>query len=173
SFTIVGDLNQAGGAAEVRGWQHSAEQASPGNPVTIVELDVNYRTPKEIMELAVQVLAARDPHVKHPRSVRSTDHRPQAVRADDAPATARAIAEADAAEPAAGSIAVIRPTEDVPAISPRAIDERIVEIGLDDARGLEFDHVIVCEPADFSVADLYVALTRATARLTLVHAEPL
>ena len=65
-------------------------------------------------------------------------------------ATARAIAEADAAETAAGSIAIIRPTEDAPAISPHAIDERIVEIGLDDARGLEFDHVIVCEPADFS-----------------------
>ena len=46
-------------------------------------------------------------------------------------------------------------------------------------KGLEFDHVIVVEPARIAAAEerglhrLYVALTRAVSRLTVLHAEPL
>lgn len=37
------------------------------------------------------------------------------------------------------------------------------------AKGLEFDTVIVAEPADFPPSDLYVALTRATQHLGVLH----
>jgi DNA helicase IV len=54
-----------------------------------------------------------------------------------------------------------------------------VVLGVGRAKGLEFDSVVVCEPAEIVAAsprgrsDLYVALTRATRRLGVVHAEPL
>jgi DNA helicase IV len=47
------------------------------------------------------------------------------------------------------------------------------------AKGLEFDHVIVVEPGQIAAAEarglhrLYVALTRAVSRLTVLHGEPL
>ena len=58
-------------------------------------------------------------------------------------------------------------------------DARLTLVPVTLAKGLEFDHVIVVEPARIAQAEarglqrLYVALTRAVSRLTVVHAEPL
>jgi DNA helicase IV len=47
------------------------------------------------------------------------------------------------------------------------------------AKGLEFDNVVLVEPAAIAAVgrnglrDLYVAMTRPTQRLTVVHGEPL
>jgi len=129
----------------VRGWEHHRRAGVAGNPVSIFELDVNYRTPKEIMDLAWRCWNASEPHSKHPRSVRSTDHRPEAIGRGRArhrtasPTPTRRVGRG-------ASPSSVR-AKALPRFSPRAIDERVVEIGLDDARGLEFDHVIVSEPA--------------------------
>jgi superfamily I DNA/RNA helicase len=61
----------------------------------------------------------------------------------------------------------IRPTE------AQVLDESVIELTIGEAVGLEFDSVIIVEPARFSEAELYVAMTRTTSRLTLVHAQPL
>ena len=58
-------------------------------------------------------------------------------------------------------------------------DSRLTLVPVTLAKGLEFDHVIVVEPARIAGAEarglqrLYVALTRAVSRLTVLHAEPL
>jgi DNA helicase IV len=58
-------------------------------------------------------------------------------------------------------------------------DTRVAVLTPREAKGMEFDHVIVVEPADIVSAEprglnrLYVVLTRAVSRLDIVHAKPL
>ena len=84
-------------------------------------------------------------------------------------------AAAELHEPIAGALH----DEGAVADSPEAIDAPIAVLSPLDAKGLEFDHVVVVEPADLVPADraglrlLYVVLTRATRALTIVHSEPL
>ena len=61
--------------------------------------------------------------------------------------------------------------------TPAVLDERVAVINVDEARGLEFDSVVIAEPsaivADYGLRGLYVALTRSTQRLVVVHAADL
>lgn len=176
SFTIVGDLNQRGGASDATSWVEVGQLASPTRQAQVLTLDVNYRTPEEIMTIAAEVLRASDVTVEPPRSVRASGELPTAIRAADfASARQRALelAQQEAAATEAGTVAVIVPDDGAPVIKPEALDDRWVELGVEQARGLEFDSVIVVEPARFELHALYVALTRATTRLTVVYSEPL
>jgi hypothetical protein len=108
--------------------------------------------------------------------VRSTGEAPSVISAStfaEALAIARRHAEDEIIATDAGTVVVLVPDDVAPVIGPDALDQRIVEMGVDQARGLEFDSVIVVEPSRFGAHELYVALTRATARLTVVHADPL
>jgi hypothetical protein len=176
SFTIVGDLNQASGASDTLAWSGVARAINEERSAHVLTLDVNYRTPEEIMRVATAVLRAADSPVDPPRSVRSTGEEPTVVRAesfDEALAVARARAAAEVAATEAGTVVVLVPREGAPVVGPDALDQRVVEMGVDQARGLEFDSVIVVEPSRFETHELYVALTRATARLAVVHSEAL
>ncbi|MEY2474246.1 MAG: hypothetical protein QOK28_3575 [Actinomycetota bacterium] len=176
SFTIVGDLNQASGASEASAWTHVTRTINDDRDAHVLTLEVNYRTPEEIMRVATEVLRAADSPVDPPRSVRSSGEEPSVVRVetfDDALAAARARAADEVASSDAGTVVVLVPRESAPVVGPEALDQRVVEMGVDQARGLEFDSVIVVEPGRFETHELYVALTRATARLTVVHSEPL
>ncbi|MFB6436353.1 HelD family protein [Streptomyces sp. NPDC056411] len=146
-----------------------------------VRLGVNYRTPTEIMEVAARVPRSVDPAFRPPRSIRSTGTAPWAHRTDDLPG---AVAEAVARESAGtGRLAVIAPRschQALRAALPDAsvgaspdLTSPVVLIDPRQAKGLEFDAVIVAEPHELGTSDLYVALTRATQRLGLVHTRPL
>jgi DNA helicase IV len=157
SLTAVGDLAQRGSAAGARSW---AEVFEPyvSDRWRYRELSVNYRTTAEIMDLAARVLPERP----QPRSVRSGP--PPWTRRVDPAELASAVQQAakDEAAQVAGTVAVIAPESlRIPgALTPTA------------AKGLEFDAVIVVEPATIAaenVADLYVALTRPTQRLGILH----
>ncbi len=176
SFTIVGDLNQAGGASAVASWADVGHAIDPNRNPAVLTLEVNYRTPEEIMEVANALLRSQGEVVHPPRSVRAAGERPVAVAAESyeaALALARARAASEASASAEGTIAIIVPSEGAPQVGPDALDERIVEIGVEQVRGLEFDSVIIVEPSRYATGELYVALTRATTRMTLVHADPL
>jgi DNA helicase IV len=158
SVTIVGDLAQRESPAGARSW---AAMLDPfvADRWAHRRLTINYRTPAEIMEVASGVL----PDVEPPVSVRRTGIEPWArkVLPDElAGAVRAAVTEADA-----GTVAVIAPDgllPGLPTLTPRA------------AKGLEFDVVIVVEPGLIeSPADLYVALTRATQRLGILHTADL
>jgi DNA helicase IV len=175
SFTIVGDLNQAGGASEVGDWVDVGRAVDPSREAQVLTLDVNYRTPEEIMEVANALLAAQGEVVNPPRSVRAVGEKPVAVATssfDDALRVARQRA-GEIADANVGTVAVIVPSDVAPVVGPEALDERIVEIGVEQVRGLEFDSVVIVEPNRYPTGDLYVALTRATTRLVIVHAEDL
>jgi DNA helicase IV len=161
SFTVVGDLAQRRSAAGARTWAAALDRHAPGRWTHRV-LTVGYRTPAEVMAVAADVLAAHAPGSTPPEAARSTGVRPWArrVEPDELETAVRAAVDGD------GEVAVIAPGPfpDLPGatvLTPR------------EAKGLEFDTVLLVEPQRLEVADLYVALTRATQRLGVLHTEPL
>jgi DNA helicase IV len=92
----------------------------------------------------------------------------------------REVVAATLTEHAEGQLAVIAPAglvRDLSAAVPE--DERVSVVTVADVKGLEYDDVVLVEPgaivadSDRGNNDLYVALTRATQRLTVVHAGEL
>ncbi|MDQ0751394.1 DNA helicase IV [Streptomyces africanus] len=176
SMTLVGDPAQTAEAAGVGSWA--------GILAPYVEdrwehtrLGVNYRTPAEIMDVAAAVVRAEHPDFEPPSSVRSTGVRPWARATDDLPgAVAKAVGELT---PAEGRLAVIAPRDlhrglaarldGVTAGAEPDLTQSVVLLDPRQAKGLEFDSVLVVEPARYGTSDLYVALTRATQRLGVLH----
>ncbi|HET6810820.1 MAG TPA: ATP-binding domain-containing protein [Acidimicrobiales bacterium] len=200
SMTVVGDVAQATGAEAPSGWEEVARHLSPRRPPTVVELSVNYRTPAEIMDVAGRVLEAAAPGLTPPRSVRETGVRPVAVAVPGGESLPSALAGVAADELAAvtpGNVVVICPDSWAQRLAEpleAALARRGVHLGLPErdglerpvtlvpaglAKGLEFDSVLVVEPAAVveeaaqGLRALYVALTRATRRLTVVHTRDL
>ncbi|MYQ35907.1 AAA family ATPase [Streptomyces sp. SID4956] len=180
SMTLVGDPAQTSEAGGVGSWE--------GILSPYVEdrwehhrLGVNYRTPAEIMEVAAAVVRDAHPGFEPPSSVRATGVRPWARAAADLPAaTADAVKELT---PQEGRLAVIAPRELHRALAARLdgvtagaepdLTHQVVLLDPRQAKGLEFDSVLVVEPGRYGTSDLYVALTRATQRLGVLHTEPL
>jgi DNA helicase IV len=184
SMTLVGDVAQTGSAAGASSW---AEVLTPhlGPHWRLEELTVNYRTPAEIMAVADEVLAAGGSGGAAAQAVRSTGVQPwslQVPEADLADAVAGAAAEFDKED---GTLAVVVPhhrldtiLDAVRARLPGASDDPTagpVVLHPAGAKGLEFDSVLVVDPAGIveegvrGLNDLYVALTRATQRLGVAH----
>jgi DNA helicase IV len=155
-------------------------------------LTINYRTPAEIMEVAADVLAAIDPELEVPRSVREAGFTPWRLETGEAGlagAVAQA-AEALASQTGDGKLAVIVPpgrlgevAKAVTAVLPQTaigadpdLTSPVVVLTVRQAKGLEFDSVLIAQPGEIlagssrGLNDLYVALTRATQRVGVVHA---
>ncbi|GAA4241813.1 hypothetical protein GCM10022254_72190 [Actinomadura meridiana] len=141
--------------------------------------------PREVMEFAEGLGRSISPRTPFPRSIRPVG--PDAITMVPVePATLREVAVARARALASPgddrSIAVIVPNvlrDDLPALrAALPAGERAVAITAAESKGLEFDHVVLVEPAEIaSLAPggnglLYVAITRCTRSLTIVHAEP-
>ncbi|MGW0251206.1 HelD family protein [Nocardia goodfellowii] len=171
-ITVVGDVAQTGDPAGASSWQRMLEPYV-AQRWKLTELTVNYRTPAEIMAVAADVLAAIDPAATVPRSVRDSGHPPAAhhVSADELVA---AVREAVAREQGPGTSAVIVPHELLTELSVVA-GESVSVLTVHDVKGLEFDAVFLVQPQGIldesprGLNDLYVALTRATQRLTVFH----
>ena len=141
------------------------------------DLTVNYRTPSEIMAVAAPILERIDPDMAAPNSIRSSGTAPTFERTsvDDLPATAAKLATASLD----GIAAIIAPDGLVDQI--RAVTGEIENspelsvLTVAQCKGLEFDRTVVVEPAMIvgqsarGWGDLYVALTRATQQLAIVH----
>ncbi|WP_405777008.1 HelD family protein [Streptomyces sp. NBC_00859] len=181
SMTLVGDPAQTAEPGGVGDW---ATMLAPyvEDRYEHVRLGINYRTPAEIMEVAAAVPRADDPSFRPPRSIRSTGVPPWVRATGD---LARTVADAvEAARADEGRIAVIAPAglhRELAAVLPD-VDEGepdlhrpVVLLAPRQAKGLEFDTVIVVEPGQIlsgsprGTSDLYVALTRATQRAGIVH----
>jgi DNA helicase IV len=157
----------------------------------MVTLTVNYRTPAEIMDVAHRLLAAAAPEIEQTRAVRHTGEPPRFSEVDPSELVGAAAAAARTSAGGDGTVAVVAPAElhedlvealaDVGAVadSADALDARVAVLDALGVKGLEFDHVVVVEPADLVTGDerglrlLYVVLTRATRHLVVVHAQPL
>lgn len=192
SMTLVGDVAQTGDPAGARTWGETLEPFV-GDRWRLAELTVNYRTPKEIMALASEVLQRIDPGATPPRSVRSSGFEPVRESASEARFADR-LAELAREQDAAvgdGRLAVIVPgaraaelTAAVTAAVPEAsggeepdLERRTVVLTARQAKGLEFDAVLLADPAAIAATgrhgqnDLYVALTRSTGRLAILDLE--
>ncbi|MFI9174596.1 HelD family protein [Streptomyces lincolnensis] len=177
SMTLVGDPAQTAEAAGVGSWSGILEPYVEDR-WEHTRLGVNYRTPAEIMELAAAVVRAEDPGFEPPSSVRSTGVRPWVRATEDLPgAVAEAVKELT---PAEGRLAVIAPRhlhrrlaarlDGVTAGAEPDLTRTVVLLDPRQSKGLEFDSVLVVEPGLYGTSDLYVALTRATQRLGVLHA---
>ena len=162
SFTVVGDLAQRRSAAGATDWGTMLDPYVPGR-WAYRSLTVNYRTPAEIMAVAAAVLAEFAPGVEPPESVRACGVRPwsRKVAEDELAAAVGEFVRDEAARE--GTSVVIGPP-DVPGAVPAS-----------ETKGLEYDAVLLVDPdrilADGprGAAELYVALTRATQRLGVLH----
>jgi len=166
SFTVVGDLAQRRSAAGATTWDTMLEPYVPGRWV-YRSLSVNYRTPAEIMAVAAALLAEFAPDIRPPDSVRACGVMPWSRQVTD-DEMASAIDEfVDVEAQREGTSVVIGPP-DVPGAVPPS-----------ETKGLEFDAVLVVDPDRIltmgprGAAELYVALTRATQRLGVLHRAPL
>ena len=194
SMTIVGDLAQTGAPAGLGSWGEALDEYTAGRWRT-VELTVNYRTPAEIMRVTEGVLRAVDPALTAPTAVRSGGSRPWSLRipAGDRGPALRAAVEKELAALDGGRLAVVHapgwPVELIDQLAqldgvavaddPSALDSPGVLMTAAQSKGLEFDAVLVVEPAEILAAhsrgvnDLYVALTRATKSLGVLHSQDL
>ncbi|WP_406046329.1 AAA family ATPase [Micromonospora sp. NBC_00898] len=191
SMTIVGDVAQTGALSGTPSWQEALEPYV-ARRWRLEELTVSYRTPAEIMTVAAEVLAEIDPALRPPRSVRASGVPPwdRTVAPDR---LAAALVEATTRETAGlddGRLGVIVPAgrvdelgAAVTAALPEAavgeqpeLENRVVVLTVGQAKGLEFDSVLVVDPERIVAesprghSDLYVALTRATQRLGILRA---
>jgi len=166
SFTVVGDLAQRRSVAGATSWDTMLEPYVPGRWV-YRSLSVNYRTPAEIMTVAAALLAEFAPGVQPPESVRACGVGPwsRQVTEDELPTAIEEFVR-DEAERVGTSVV----------IGPSGVPGAVVA---SETKGLEFDAVLVVEPERIlaegprGAAELYVALTRATQRLGVLHHGPL
>ncbi|WP_224300363.1 HelD family protein [Streptomyces olivaceus] len=180
SMTLVGDPAQTAEAAGVGSWSKILAPYVEDR-WEHTRLGVNYRTPAEIMDLAASVVRADDPDFAPPSSVRSTGVRPWIRATGDLPAAVAGAARE--LIPDEGRLAVIAPRELHRALAARLdgvsadaepdLTHRVVLLDPRQSKGLEFDSVLVVEPGRYGTSDLYVALTRATQHLGILHTEPL
>jgi DNA helicase IV len=190
SMTIVGDLAQTGDLGGASSWPCVLDPYLDGR-WRLEALTINYRMPAEIMAVAADVLAGIDPALPVPQSVRKTGAVPwrrKVPRAVLAERLAR-ITASEAGGLGDRRLAVIVPGARLPelgsaiagAVPAAAIgqdlqeDSQVVVLDPRQAKGLEFDVVLVVEPDQIvtesprGLNDLYVALTRATQRLGVIH----
>ncbi|MGD7003292.1 HelD family protein [Corynebacterium halotolerans] len=170
-MTLVGDTAQTGSPAGVDSWE---ESLSPYVKTRFRhhELTVNYRTPSEVMVVADEILACIDPTAEPATVIRDSGREVERLPLDADPA---AVAhQLKAAEPER-IIAVVIPEQGASVELPATTGE---VLGVTEIKGLEFDHVIVVDPAAIvgqspqGWQDLYVAVTRATQTLTLIGELP-
>ena len=190
SATVLGDLAQGTTAWAALQW--SDVLTDLGKPGAVIEvLTKGYRVPHQLIEYANQLLPHIAPGVAAAESVRSSSGALSLLAAPDPVIRAAAVvAELD---PDEGSVAVVcadrtadavldaliarglEPTD----VRTAAATGRLAVVPASLAKGLEFDHVVVVEPAEIVAAEvrglrrLYVVLTRAVSALTIVHALPL
>jgi DNA helicase IV len=196
SMTVVGDIAQATGALAPNDWDDVLRHLPSNRPSRVIGLSVGYRIPERIMDLANRVMMSATPTLRAPVSVRGGDEQPEFVRVDDHRELFRHVALATQHMANAigdGSIALVAPDAMVEQVSDAltalgveharatrsGLNAGITVVPVSVVKGLELDGVVVVEPAAIVFSEqqglraLYVALTRSTRMLTIVHAQPL
>jgi DNA helicase IV len=196
SMTVLGDLAQTTGIRQYDVWERLADIMAGPEGWHIAELGVGYRVPADVMEFAAMLGTKISPSTAIPASVRppSADalevasvSKQRIVAETVSRAQRLAMKDGDQAR----SVAVLTPPRDelhaeiadrIAAAQESAlpgIGQQIIVMPAHTAKGLEFDHVVVVEPHLFAeqnsagLRQLYVALTRCTQSLTVLHSSPL
>ncbi|WP_019633366.1 HelD family protein [Actinomadura atramentaria] len=193
SATVLGDLAQGTTPWSARSWREVLEHLGLDGEVT--ELATGFRVPGEVLDFAARLLPGIAPGLAAPRSLRPGAGSLAVRRVPDPVGAVPDAARAALERP--GSVAVIAPDAAVAACAaaledagvPHGTlgadgtatpgDERLWVVPATVAKGLEYDHVVVADPAGIAAAEergaarLYVVLTRAVTSLTVLHAGDL
>ena len=192
SLTVLGDLAQATAPGAQTSWEDAVRHLGAPPTASIEELELGYRVPSPILEVANRLLPEVAPQVTPARSVRLDGDPPEVVRASVEALPSRVAEEVQALAVAWSSVGVVVPDAWRAPVA-EALEDLGVEFGTGsrgglasvvtllappEAKGLEFDAVVVVEPSAIHTDArggrlLYVALTRAVQVLAIVHAEPL
>ncbi|MDG1267411.1 MAG: AAA family ATPase [Ilumatobacter sp.] len=196
SMTIVGDIAQATGPLAPDSWDDVLAHLPDRKQPRVIGLSVGYRIPGQIMDLANRVAEAATPGLRAPVSVRVGEAGPTVVRAaagaDLGRTVSAEVVTMQTAIPGA-SLGVVAPDSLLPDLSEAlsaaginhgtatrtGLDAGVTLVAVSVVKGLELDGVIVVEPSrivsdiEHGMRALYVALTRSTQRLTVVHADQL
>ena len=193
SLTVVGDIAQATGPLAPDSWDEVLAHLPDKKPARVVGLSVGYRIPAQIMQLADRVMEVATPGLRAPRAVRLGDSLPRVTRVDELVTGVVDEVRVLMSELTSGSVAVVAPDDLCDEISEAlaaaglehgraaasGLDQALTVVPVSVVKGLELDAVVVVEPArivagtDHGLRALYVALTRATQRLSIVHADDL
>ncbi|MEU0393333.1 AAA family ATPase [Streptomyces sp. NPDC006208] len=189
SLTVLGDLAQGTTPWSARSWPEQLAHLGKAG-AAVIPLTTGFRVPAAMVDLASRLVGALDVDVPAARSLRRDGE--LSIRAVDdlEAATVDAVRAAlsregsigvIAAEPDADRLRAALATAGVPTVPPGDLSPgaRVTVLPATAAKGLEYDHVVVAEPAAVVQAEerglhrLYVVLTRAVSRLEVLHARPL
>ncbi|MGH9124664.1 MAG: HelD family protein, partial [Acidimicrobiales bacterium] len=193
SMTVLGDIAQATGAQTYASWDEVIPYLPRSPQVRSEELTLGYRAPAQILDFASQLLPSSAPSVRPTSSVRRGRFSPELRRVDDNLLEAESLAVAHRLASEGFLVGVILPEgplnrrveaftrhdSRVGRIERHGITRRVTLVPAPAAKGLEFDAVVVVEPAKIAGSDrrglrlLYVALTRPIHHLVVVHSSPL
>jgi len=191
SITVLGDVAQATGLWPHTRWEEVLAHLSGGREARVEELTIGYRVPKPILDLAARLLPLIAPDLKAPLAIREGAE-PEFVQVPEGGMLRALLREMEDAQTRRGTLGVIVPEmllDDLlvgtrgQRIEVDAADwgrgRKITVLTPKQAKGLEFDHVVVAEPAEIAgdgsdgYGRLYVSLTRATRTLQVLHARGL
>jgi DNA helicase IV len=186
SVTVLGDIAQGTTPWATPSWDVALRHLSQeGAHVEVLRR--GYRVPAAVVEFAGGLLPAIAPGLEPPEPVRTNPGLLDVIPMEDLtglPAVVRNALDRP------GSVGVISADDQVVEVAGRLagldlahiadeVDGRLTLVPASLAKGLEFDHVVVIEPARIVAAEtrglrrLYVVLTRAVSSLTVVHSEPM
>jgi DNA helicase IV len=160
-MTVLGDIAQAAGPVSYHRWDDLLPYLAPETEVTVEELRLAYRVPSEVMELALPLLPLIAPDVAAPIAYRGGDEPPRFVEAEAEHLVAAAVREAGHEALREGRTALIAPASLLAELEPhlRRVGTTGPETAFDElsspiqaltprgAKGLEFDRVVLVEPA--------------------------
>jgi DNA helicase IV len=193
-FTLAGDLAQSTGPWARDSWDSVTAELAGAAPATLGRLRYGYRVPRQVYDLAAILLPMAAPGTEPPEVVRDGPGPPGIHRVDPAERAARAVGLAIAHAAERRFTGIVCPASCRPAVEAALAANGVSwssadrgELGLainlvspHEAKGLEFDAVVVVEPEEIVASDqrghrlLYVALTRTIGYLDIVCAgEPL
>jgi len=196
SMTLVGDIAQATGAWAHDDWDNIIEALPSRKPPRFAELTVGYRLPQPTMDVASKVIQETPYGMNPPVAVREQGEVPRFVKVET-PArllgTVTALTRSELEELGSGTLAVISPDRYVDPLTQSfnasgiehglvyegALSNQVTLVPVGLVKGLELDVAIVVEPNEIingernGIRSLYVALTRATRRLIIIHSEDL
>jgi DNA helicase IV len=202
SMTILGDLAQATGPATYDSWDEilahlpapTAGRLRTPFPVRREELTLGYRAPGKVLDLASRLLPLAAPAVAPTSSIRAGRSEPLVIGTTAPNLVDDALAEALRLSTEYGLVALVAPVDAVPDLVAAAaaapavgllendgMTKPVTIVPAPEAKGLEFDAVVVMEPAAIAGSGddrrglrlLYVAMTRPIQHLSIVHAQPL
>jgi DNA helicase IV len=192
SMTILGDLAQATGPWTYDTWDEILVHLPSRVPTIREELTLGYRAPGKVLDFASRLLPVAAPNIKATTSIRLGRSDPRLIAATSEDLIAASLTEAHALAANHALVAIIAASDhvselaklashlaDIGVLNADGMARAITIVPAPEAKGLEFDAVVVVEPAAIAGADrrglrlLYVAMTRPIQHLSIVHCEPL